>query len=76
MYAHGRSKFENVQVMGKKGSLVILWKGDQPKGEDWKGEWTILNGTGELKNLYGRGKWWGPSFNLDYSGEIHFKDDE
>jgi hypothetical protein len=75
-YAHGRSKFENAQVMGKKGSLVILWKGDQPKGEDWKGEWTILSATGELKNLYGRGKWWGPSFNLDYSGQIHFEDAE
>jgi hypothetical protein len=75
-YAHGRSYIEHAQVMGKKGSLVILWVGNQPKGEDWKGEWVILSGTDELENLHGRGKWWGPDYNLDYSGQIHFDDAE
>jgi len=73
-YAHGRSHFKNAKVMGKEGSLAILWVGNQPKGEDWKGEWVILSGTSELENLHGRGQWWGPSFNLDYSGRIHFED--
>ena len=75
-YAQGRSRFEHARVMGKEGSLVLLWVGNQPKGEDWKGEWVILNGTSGLKNLHGRGTFWGPSFDLDYSGQILFEDTE
>jgi len=31
----------------------------------------ILGGTGELPDLHGHGTWTGPSFDLDYAGEIH-----
>lgn len=64
----------------KEGSLVILFVGKKPEGQDWHGHWVILSGKGDLANLRGRGTWWGPGAPepgvegpLDYSGWIHFK---
>ena len=78
--AQGRSEFEGT-VRRKKGTLVMLWVGTNPGyfagGEDWwEGHTVILSGTGKLENLRGRFEWWGPSGDLDYSGEIYFIDDD
>jgi hypothetical protein len=60
-------------VGDKYGTLVIKFVGKKT-GEplEWYGTWVIISGTGELENLHGRGTWWGPSFDLDYDGKIHF----
>ena len=61
-------------VEGKEGTLVIKFVGKtgEETGE-WYGTWVILSGTDELENLRGRGIWWGPSTDLDYTGKIHFE---
>lgn len=48
-------------VLNKKGTLVIQWVGNTKNDLGWWWfEWTILSGTGELANLRGQGKAWGP----------------
>jgi len=71
-----RSTFTGT-VLGKSGTLVIQLVGKKPGGEDWYGQWVILEGTGELADLRGRGTWWGPgagpvSPNIEYMGQVHF----
>jgi uncharacterized protein (TIGR02246 family) len=71
-------------VDGKSGSLVIRLIGEKlsPKG-DWAGDWDIVRGTGELKNLQGQGTWGGPGYegpkppekNWDPTGEGNTRPD-
>ncbi len=73
--SYGLIFFEGT-VEGRSGTLVISFApGEKVEGE-WSGKWEILSGTGELENLRGRGKWWGPSLDLDYKGKIYFIDYE
>ena len=69
----GRIDFEGT-VNGESGTMIILFVGKKNLAAGlWSGKWVIIGGTGGLANLQGRGTWNGPSFNLDYSGMIHFK---
>jgi hypothetical protein len=63
-------------VNGESGTMIIKFIGKKT-GDPmlWSGTWVIISGTGGLANLHGRGTWEGPSFNLDYSGQIHFEPD-
>ena len=60
-------------VNGVSGTMIIKFIGKKT-GDPllWSGTWVIISGTGGLANLRGRGTWWGPSLDLDYSGNIHF----
>ncbi len=66
------------EVDGRVGGMTMKATGKQdsttcdPSGAIWYGKWVILGGTGELAQLHGNGEWTGPSFNLDYTGIIHF----
>ena len=69
----GRIAFDGT-VNGESGTMDILFVGKKDLVTGlWSGKWVILGGTGGLANLQGRGMWDGPSFDLDYSGWIHFK---
>ena len=69
----GQINFDGI-VKGKSGTMVILFVGKKNLEIGlWSGKWVILSGTGDLANLRGKGTWEGPSFNLDYSGQIHFE---
>lgn len=71
--AYGLIFFEG-SVDGKHGTLVIDFA---PGSGDWvtfSGRWKILSGTDQLENLRGQGVWWGPSFDMKYSGWIRFED--
>ena len=77
-YVIGKIYFEGT-VNGKSGSLVMLFIGERPAGEEWYGHWMILRGKGDLANLRGHGTWWGPGAPgpgeegpLEYSGTIYF----
>jgi len=77
-YVIGKIYFEGT-VDGKSGSLVMLFIGERPAGEEWYGHWMILRGKGDLANLRGHGTWWGPGAPgpgeegpLEYSGTIYF----
>lgn len=77
-YVIGKIYFEGT-VDGKSGSLVMLFVGERPAGEEWYGHWMILRGKGDLANLRGYGTWWGPGAPgpgmegpLEYSGKIYF----
>ena len=71
----GQINFEG-SVNGKTGTMVILFVGKKNLDAGlWSGKWVILGGTSELAHLHGQGTWEGPSFDLDYSGQIHFKPD-
>jgi len=70
----GQINFEGSVNGGKSGTMVILFIGKKNLEIGlWSGKWVILSGTGDLANLRGKGTWEGPSFNLDYSGQIHFE---
>ncbi|MGI9577878.1 MAG: DUF3224 domain-containing protein [Microthrixaceae bacterium] len=66
------------EVEGRAGELTMKATGKQdsttcdPSGAIWSGKWVILGGTDELADLHGNGTWSGPSFDLDYTGKIHF----
>lgn len=66
------------EVGGHVGDLTMKFIGKQdsttcdPSGAIWFGTWVIIGGTGELADLHGHGTWTGPSFDLDYTGKIHF----
>jgi hypothetical protein len=69
------------EVEGKTGTLTIKVNGRKPDpAADWEGHWVIISGGGELSDLTGSGKWWGPGYNpadpltygvIQYSGKIH-----
>lgn len=67
------------EVDGRAGDLTMKVTGKQdsttcdPSGAIWSGKWVIVGGTDELAELHGNGAWTGPSFDLDYTGQIHFK---
>ena len=75
----GRTLFTGT-VMGKSGTLVIMWVGNTKDESGWWWfKWVILSGTGELANLRGQGTSWGPGpagpgvwGGVDYTGKIHF----
>ena len=66
------------EVDGRVGGLTMKATGKQdsttcdPSGAIWFGKWVILGGTGDLAGLHGNGAWTGPSFDLDYTGKVHF----
>ena len=66
------------EVDGRAGDLTMKATGKpdsttcDPSGAIWSGKWVVLGGTGELADLHGHGAWMGPSFDLDYTGKIHF----
>ena len=70
-----------ITVDGKTGSLEMRVNGSRPDAfSEWTGKWVILSGSGELENLRGQGKWWGPGWQGDpavygvipYDGNYHF----
>jgi hypothetical protein len=68
--------FDEVMVDGKIGRLFMHVEGTKPDPfADWCGSWSVLDGTGELANLRGRGDWWGPGYNPavpDVWGKIYY----
>lgn len=63
----------NGTVDGKSGTLTIRLVGKATiPGIEWKGQWTITGGTGDLANLRGQGSWWGTGLDVEYSGNIQF----
>jgi hypothetical protein len=59
----GTSSFTAVEVDGRVGNLEMDALGDRPgPTADWRGKWNITSGTGELENLQGQGKFWGPGW--------------
>jgi hypothetical protein len=73
--------FEDVEVDGESGGLVMSIVGYMPAGVfEWYGQWVILEGTGDLANLHGHGNWWGPGSPgpglpgfIEYDGYYHFE---
>lgn len=69
------------EVEGKTGTLTIKVNGRKANpAADWKGHWVIIDGGGELSDLHGQGKWWGPGYNPEvpeeygviyYDGKVH-----
>jgi hypothetical protein len=67
---HERIYFPTVTVLGKTGSLTLAVCLGGSKGVF---RWTIIDGTGELANLHGNGRYWldeAPFY--DYEGYVHF----
>jgi ABC-type antimicrobial peptide transport system permease subunit len=67
---HERIYFPTVTVLGKTGSLTLAVNLGGSKGVF---RWTIIEGTGELANLHGNGRYWldeAPFY--DYEGYVHF----
>lgn len=66
-------------VDGRAGELTMGFRGKQesttcdPSGAIWSGTWVVIGGSGDLTDLHGHGTWTGPSFDLDYTGQIHFR---
>lgn len=69
----GRTIFTG-EVMGKEGTLVIMWVGNTKNDLGWWWfKWIIISGTDELANLRGSGTCWGPGpAGVDMTGKIHF----
>lgn len=73
--------FSELTVDGKSGTAEMSVVGSRPDAfTDWAGMFVIQNGTGELANLRGQGKWWGPGApevgvwgDIEYSGNYHFE---
>jgi hypothetical protein len=60
---YGIVTFEDVEVDGKNGALIMRVEGSKPDPTaDWCGSWSILDGTRDLANLSGYGGWWGPGY--------------
>ncbi len=52
-----------VKVGRRMGGLEMDAIGDRPgPTADWRGKWIITSGTGDLKDLQGRGDFWGPGW--------------
>lgn len=67
---HERIYFESVTVLGETGSLTLAVCSGGSKGVF---RWTIIDGTDELANLHGNGRYWvteAPFY--DYEGYVHF----
>lgn len=72
----GQINFSGTVNGEKTGTMIILFVGKKNLDTGlWSGKWVILGGTDDLAYLHGQGTWEGPSFNLVYSGQIHFKPD-
>ena len=77
----GTVDFQYVEVNGRSGTLRMSVNGSRPDAEtDWTGHWVITGGGGELENLRGQGKFWGPGApapeeqgEIYYDGNIHFE---
>ena len=70
---HEKIYFEDVTVLGKSGSLTLQVCANLGRGVDAGFRWTIIDGTGELANLHGNGRYWlveAPFY--DYEGAVHF----
>ena len=75
----GRTEFTGT-VMGKSGTLVIMWVGNTKNDDGWWWfKWVIISGTGELADLRGQGTCWGPGPSgpgvwgwAEMTGKIHF----
>ena len=70
---HEKIYFEDVTVLGKSGSLTLQVCANLGRGVDAGFRWTIIDGTGELTNLHGNGRYWlveAPFY--DYEGQVHF----
>jgi hypothetical protein len=85
-YRSGAMSFRGIvdfegEVDGKTGTLTIKVNGRKPNPTaDWEGHWVIIRGGGQLSDLKGQGKWWGPGYNpaypetygvIHYTGKIH-----
>jgi len=85
-YNSGKVSFKGIvnfegEVEGKTGTLSIKVNGRKSDPTaDWKGHWVIIDGGGELSDLHGQGKWWGPGYNpafpeeygvIYYDGKVH-----
>lgn len=76
------AEFEGTVLGQHDGTMVIASKYAKPSASaHWTGEWIILSGTGDLENVHGHGRAWGPGFNpkdpeagpdIFYSGQIFF----
>jgi len=59
----GTATGTDVLVSGKVGGFEMDVIGDRPgPTADWRGKWVITSGSGELENLQGQGKFWGPGW--------------
>jgi len=76
----GRTEFTGT-VLGKEGTLVIMWVGNTKNDVGWWSfKWVIKSGTGDLENLRGQGTCWGPGpegpylgyGGVEMTGKIHF----
>lgn len=77
--------FASATVGDKTGGLDMNVLVSLPNGAtEWDGKWVINGGSGDLKDLRGRGIMSGPGYNpaepgecgkIDYSGDFHFKPD-
>lgn len=60
-------------VNGAAGTLILNHPDATPNGEFYLGQWTILEGTGDLSNLHGQGTVLLTSpTTARYEGEVHF----
>lgn len=85
IFRSGNSSFKGTltfegEVDGRSGTFTMSVVGRKSGVEDWKGQWVILNGTGELANLCGQGTWFGPGAagflvwgTVEYEGNYHFE---
>ena len=66
------STFASATVMGKTGPLTIRLDFRINVDGNADGTWVIIGGTGQLANLNGQGKIFGPVGDFSYSGQVHF----
>lgn len=78
------SEFEGTVLGEYEGTLTVVLVGNHPNDPDsstqWYGEWSVIEGTGDLENVHGHGIWWGtgnaannPDHDIPdifYAGEI------
>ncbi len=62
--------FDSVDVRRRTGGLELDVSGIRRSDQsDWRGEWVITSGTGELEGATGYGDWWGPGYLTDTPDE-------
>jgi len=69
---------EDESGMRHEGTMTLKTNGKQysdtcdPSPAEWNGHWVITGGAEGLANVHGQGTFDGPSFHLNYEGQVHF----